>query len=509
MHSIPIPRGKKSKRYAAIAFASILALVAPTAYAAEAGPSLSLGETATGTIVASGKKFPASASVDLTAVIGSSQGTASVETTQTGRFLVGFEIADGSTGTLTVTAKSGTTTKTATKQLGSVSAPTTTAAPKTTETVAPKTTTAPKKTTSGNNRSGLPFELGVFAHSAERVVKFEEVTGHKVDVLSVSPARDGGWSSIMDSWWMENAPPGFTGSLDVSVPLWPIDGDVGTAASGGYNSNWEELGKLIASKYPNSYVRPGWEFNIQGWPWAANEGNADQWIKAVQQAATSLRKAAPTLKIEWNPNAGVGDGLSDATKVYPGDEYVDVVGLDSYDWDPGVTDASSWEEHLNGTGGFNYWMDFARKHGKTFSLPEWGVVTSDRGNTGGDNPLFMNYLMDWLGQNADNVAHVDYFDEPDDYLQSSLAEGQAPKALAAFKAKLDALSSGEGVGSGSSSSSSSASSSSESSEESATEEEETSTEESSQEDSSGDSDESGGTTWSGAGDGNGHGPLPS
>ncbi len=45
---------------------------------------------------------------------------------------------------------------------------------------------------------------------------------------------------------------------------------------------------------------------------------------------------APEMKFDWTVNRGVSAGLADATQAYPGDDYVDIVGIDSYDSYPGA-----------------------------------------------------------------------------------------------------------------------------------------------------------------------------
>lgn len=290
--------------------------------------------------------------------------------------------------------------------------------------------------TGGAHASGLPWLNGVFGHDVDRTKRFEEKLGRPVDIVGVFPERSGGWGSIFDTWWMSAAPRDGV-ILDVGVPLFPSDSSLENAAAGGDNAQWQKLGALIQSKYPGSAVRIGWEMNIGGWPWRATEENAEQWKKAFRNASTSLKKGGPTLLVQWNPNAGKGDSLADATKVYPGDDVVDIVALDSYDWWPGYNE-KTWPQHRDGEGGWAFWVKFARDHGKRFSVPEWGLAPANE-NSGGDNPFYMNVVSDFLWENRDIVFSVVYFDETQDYIRSSIANGMVPKGAAAYKAKLDAF----------------------------------------------------------------------
>lgn len=315
--------------------------------------------------------------------------------------------------------------------------PTTTASP-----TAPPPATRPAPSDTAQHRSGMPWANGVFAHSKDRVQKYQEVTGKPVDTLVVFPAR-GSWDTIMDSWWLDTAPEGFTGTLDVGVPLWQADGDLATAAAGGYDAQWEQLGRTIHQRYPGSSVRIGWEFNLAGWKHHATDENVEEWKQAFRKASAALKKGGPSLLVTWNPNKGKGDSLSDATKAWPGDDAVDIVGLDGYDWWPAY-DESTWPEHRDGDQGWDYWVNFARQHGKKFSVPEWGVAPgNDHG--GGDNPLYISKVMGFLAAEhaKDRIVHsASYFDETEGYIANSLAAGQAPRAADQMRESLGQIAGG-------------------------------------------------------------------
>ncbi|WP_052466820.1 glycoside hydrolase family 26 protein [Mobilicoccus massiliensis] len=279
----------------------------------------------------------------------------------------------------------------------------------------------------------------MFAHSTDRVERFQEKVGRPVDVLGVFPAR-GSWESIMDTWWLDRAPAGFTGILDVGVPLWQDDGDLATAAQGGYDANWEQLGRTIHERYPGSTVRIGWEFNLGGWNHHATDENVEQWKQAFRKASVALKRGGPSLLVTWNPNKGRGDSLADAAKAWPGDDVVDIVAIDAYDWWPAYSDAT-WPEHRDGDQGWKQWVDFARAHGKKFAVPEWGVAPgNDHG--GGDNPYYIGAVMDFLAAEhaKDGIVHsAVYFDEPADYIRNSIGDGQVPLAGEALAARLAGL----------------------------------------------------------------------
>lgn len=281
--------------------------------------------------------------------------------------------------------------------------------------------------------SGLAWHSGVFSHDAQRTEAFAAARGRPVDVLAVFPTRDS-WEAIMQDWWMSPSavPPGFTGTLAVGVPLFPSDGSMQRAASGADTQRWEELGRLIASRYPDAWIRPGWEFNIPNWPWAATPENVESYKAAFRHAVAGLRRGGPQLRIVFNPNEGRGASLPDATQAYPGDDVVDVIGLDAYDWYPAYT-KEGWREHRTKQQGWDFWADFARARGKKFALPEWGVMTGSDAS-GGDNPAYIEQVLAWMGEHAELMAFETYFEETDDYCRCALSMN--PRAAAAYTAAL-------------------------------------------------------------------------
>ena len=81
---------------------------------------------------------------------------------------------------------------------------------------------------------------------------------------------------------------------------------------------------------------------------------------------------------------------------------MDIVGIDNYD------QFGTWEEQLNGRFGLQYWLDFAKQHGKKLSIPEWGINNAGGGGYG-DDPDYIRGMSEFMIQNAEFIAYESYF----------------------------------------------------------------------------------------------------
>jgi hypothetical protein len=144
-----------------------------------------------------------------------------------------------------------------------------------------------------------------------------------------------------------------------------------------------------------------------------------------------VQSTAPGLQWNWNVNRGLNAGLADPTQAYPGDAYVDMIGLDSYDWWPPATTAAGWQSQLNGTQGLNYWLAFAQAHGKLLSVPEWGNTCSGL-SVGGDDPQYVIDMRAFFAANASDIAFESNFQASPG--SNYGVDTAVPKSAAAYKA---------------------------------------------------------------------------
>ena len=228
------------------------------------------------------------------------------------------------------------------------------------------------------------------------------------------------------------------------LPMLPDDSasdgySLSQGASGAYNSYFLTLAQdMVAGGQGSSIIRPGWEFNGGWFPWAAN-GQAAAFVGYWQQIVDTMRSVpGQDFTFEWNPTAG-DQGVGNLANYYPGNAYVDSIGLDLYDQAfgtyPGI--ASQWNTYLTEPYGLNWLASFAASEGKPITLPEWGLgegpgnggnAVSDPGNevSGGDDPAFINDMAQWI--HANNVYEATFWQ----YGSGLLSPASNPGSYAAF-----------------------------------------------------------------------------
>ncbi|MCE0536759.1 hypothetical protein LWF15_14725 [Kineosporia rhizophila] len=289
-----------------------------------------------------------------------------------------------------------------------------------------------------DKNSGLGWASGMYMPGslASNAEAFGDWRGRALDVVVDWPAR-ANWDDLVNPDWLYRSWKDTSYTKVFGFPPFPEDGStLQQCATGAYNDKWEQIAKGIknAGISDSTVIRLGWEFNGDWYAWQASD--TDAFKECWRQVVGAAESVAPALTWDWTVNRGVSAGLSDPTKAYPGDEYVDIVGLDSYDMWPGAVDEKSWNVHLNGKQGLNYWANWAKNRGKKISVPEWGVYpgTANAGNNGGDNPYYIAKMKNWFESLGSQLAYEAYFNEDAGYYAGSIyGSGQNPNAAAKYK----------------------------------------------------------------------------
>ncbi len=259
-------------------------------------------------------------------------------------------------------------------------------------------------------RSGLPWASGAYlpADTPAAAAAFGAWRKRPLDIAEVWSYQST-WASIIDPAWLYQRWTGAPYTMVFSVAMLPVNVpgvSIQACSAGTYNAYWRRFGQVIRSYgLGSSIIRLGWEFNGNWYPWAAT--NPEEWTQCWRQAVTSAWSTAPRLRWDWNVNRGISSALADPARAYPGNRYVSMIGIDSYVWWPAVS-AGGWYQQLDGTQGLNYWLAFAKAHGKRLSVPEWGSIRYGE-TAGGDDPRYVEDMRAFFAANARYVAFETIF----------------------------------------------------------------------------------------------------
>lgn len=297
--------------------------------------------------------------------------------------------------------------------------PTPTPTPRPTATPTPPPTSTPAPTSS----TAFGIYLGPPPGGVTNIPAFSTWVGHRTD-LALAFEATASWSDIANpSWAMNQWEPwlqGQTGrTLALSIPMLPDnDGTIAAGSTGAYNAQFQALGRLLVAHHAaNTVLRIGWEFHGNWYRWGAHS-NPAQWAAYYRQIVTAMRSVpGQHFVTNWTLGPNTASWVLNA---YPGDSYVDQVGLDAYDVDWSryptsgtITTAmqqAAWNNRLSGTMGLLYWASFVATHHKVLTFPEWGVWAKGSGHGGGDDPTYIQGMHDFIANSAHHVAWHAYFD---------------------------------------------------------------------------------------------------
>lgn len=280
--------------------------------------------------------------------------------------------------------------------------------------------------------------------SATRATKWGTWRGTPSDAALTFP-ENRTWAAIANSTWHIDTYRNFGGTLVYGMPLMPSTNTpihLGHVAAGRHDAVFRKVARDLRARYPGrTVVRLGWEANGTWMSYSATAKNAANYRGAYRRAATVMRKENPALVFSFDINCGTPlrgqrSRLDSLTKLYPGNDVVDLIGCSWYDWDViGATSERQWRRALqprNAVGPADI-TAFARARNKGAAFPEWGLAHAWDGN--GDNPFFMAKVKQFFDANSDVLVLECYFNEPEKPMKNSLwtEAPQNPKAAAVYR----------------------------------------------------------------------------
>jgi beta-mannanase len=189
-------------------------------------------------------------------------------------------------------------------------------------------------------------------------------------------------------------------------------------ASGSYNQYATALAtNLVSYGAGNIVIRLGveangnWEVDYVG----STAAEMSDWAKCFDNEVAAMRAVTGAhFLFVWNPNVCTDDiPLSDW---YPGDSYVDIIGVDAYDKDCltlNTVAAEGWATYSTNSSGntpndpnfpsLDNIEAFAKAHGKPLSFPEWAIYD---GTT--DDASYVNQIAQMFKE--DDFSYESYYD---------------------------------------------------------------------------------------------------
>ncbi|MFI6034118.1 glycoside hydrolase family 26 protein [Streptomyces sp. NPDC051315] len=163
--------------------------------------------------------------------------------------------------------------------------------------------------------------------------------------------------------------------------------ELAKGAGGAYDEHFRVLGRrLVALGLRDAVLVVGWEMNGITYTHRCGPDPA-AWKRYWTRIVRVMRAVeGQRFRFEFTPNRG-RDAIP-WTKCYPGDAYVDVIGMDAYDQPEGMR----FEEQVDEPYGLADHVRFAKRHGKPVAYPEWGLFRN------GDNPAYVRGMLAWFAR---------------------------------------------------------------------------------------------------------------
>ncbi|MFI8187402.1 glycoside hydrolase family 26 protein [Streptomyces sp. NPDC085946] len=191
-------------------------------------------------------------------------------------------------------------------------------------------------------------------------------------------------------------------------------------AAGRHDHHFRALAeRLVDLRVPDTVLVLGWEMN--GITYTHRCGPDPAAWKAYWNRIVAAMRAVPGQRFRFDFTPSRGRDAVPWTECYPGDDTVDVIGMDAYDQPEGMP----FDEQVTEPYGLRHHVDFARAHGKPVSYPEWGLFRN------GDNPEYMRRMLAWMDE------HEPLYHTLTDYCPHGVWQcGSNPEASAVYRSVL-------------------------------------------------------------------------
>ncbi|MCU1495354.1 MAG: hypothetical protein JWO62_3118 [Acidimicrobiaceae bacterium] len=283
----------------------------------------------------------------------------------------------------------------------------------------------------------------IYAALGSAVKEAESATGNTYQCVETFSTTNATWADWTRPWlvdpqygyvgWLAAEPTRRTVILTENLVPDPIAATANwraRGAAGAYDKYARQLSEnLIRAGFGYSVIRLGPEMNG---PWendwiGTTPVQRRQWARYFARIVRTMRGVPGAhFLFDWNVNAGY-ENLP-LTGYYPGNAYVDIVGVDAYDEAPiplpPVSSPTRWTVLVTEPLGLTQIYKFARQHRKPLSIPEWATL-----DTHGDDSRYVDAMGRFVLSH--DVAYQCWYDVGDNHI-FQLNALQAPNSLAAY-----------------------------------------------------------------------------
>ena len=260
-------------------------------------------------------------------------------------------------------------------------------------------------------------------HRTQNLDAFSAAIGRNVDCALVYNNASPDWANWERPWFMIHGDPNFNWAkwktavpgrrLIISQALIPsgLPADWrARGAAGEYDDHARALAtNLVAAGLGDSIIRLAHEANgnwsVDGLGYDA--GQYGNWKRFWARTARAMRSVpGASFRFDWTINAGYRP--IPFNQYYPGDDVVDIIGIDVYDFWPWSTPAPAnpilrWKAQYQQPGGLGDLIRFGKQHRKPLSIPEWGLSAVGHKGGAGDNPMFVHFIAGHRAPQHDRV----------------------------------------------------------------------------------------------------------
>ena len=287
------------------------------------------------------------------------------------------------------------------------------------------TGSAPKfEPANGKVYIGVSTDHNVSTGGSDRLATFDTTLGiNQPAIFNEYTAKNGSFSSTI-----ANATKGPYMTPEVS---WGLTFAGGQVTNGSMDANIAARIAEVKAFGKPMFVRLDWEFNGSWYPdWNNPAVTPAQYIASWQYVVTKFAQAGVSnVAWVWCPNVLDYFDTTGARFVtsgwYPGDAYVDWIGLDAY------PQSNTQNELLTGKDGMDQMAQFAAAHGKPLMLNEWALNTPHP-----DDPTVVDWVLAWQDAYPSTIKANLWFDFITQGKDFTLVDH--PLGAAAFKAKVAA-----------------------------------------------------------------------